>query len=147
MALLDRWIPDHHISEVHSTLVAAPPEVALTRMLGVPAAPDRCVRCLFRLRGLAGADLPLRRFGPEVLGLTIVQQTTTAAVMVGAVHGIEIAMSFDSAPESGGSRVQTETRGRARNRRARVLFRAYWVVVAPFSGFIRRRWLAALRDR
>jgi hypothetical protein len=36
----------------------------------------------------------------------------------------------------------TETRVAAMDDRARRAFRRYWLVVGPFSGLVRRRWLA-----
>jgi hypothetical protein len=38
----------------------------------------------------------------------------------------------------------TETRVTATDRRALFLFRAYWLIIGPFSALIRRRWLHAL---
>ncbi|HSA49009.1 MAG TPA: hypothetical protein VLH10_02710 [Yinghuangia sp.] len=46
-----------------------------------------------------------------------------------------------------GSTVSTETRVWATDERARRLFRAYWTVIRPPSGLIRRVWLRAIRER
>lgn len=46
-----------------------------------------------------------------------------------------------------GSTVSTETRVWATDERTRRLFRAYWAVIRVPSGFIRRVWLEAIRER
>lgn len=46
-----------------------------------------------------------------------------------------------------GSTVSTETRVWATDERSRRLFRAYWTVIRVPSGFIRRVWLHAIRER
>jgi hypothetical protein len=56
---------------------------------------------------------------------------------------IEIAVAFWAEPSGSGSTLHTETRVRAGHRAARRWFRLYWLVVRPFSGLIRRRWLRA----
>lgn len=43
--------------------------------------------------------------------------------------------------------LSTETRVWLTDARARRRFRAYWLVVRPFSGLVRRSWLAAARRR
>jgi hypothetical protein len=43
------------------------------------------------------------------------------------------------------SRVTTETRVQAIGRSARWKFRAYWLIVGPFSGFIRREMLTMIK--
>ncbi|WTW94827.1 hypothetical protein OG216_16215 [Streptomycetaceae bacterium NBC_01309] len=46
-----------------------------------------------------------------------------------------------------GSTVTTETRVWATDERTRRIFRAYWTVIRPPSGLIRRVWLRAIRER
>ena len=48
---------------------------------------------------------------------------------------------------AGATRLSTETRVLALDRRTRVVFRLYWLVVGPFSAVIRRRWLRAIAER
>lgn len=56
-------------------------------------------------------------------------------------------MSFEIAPDGGGSRLLTETRVQATDAAARRLFRRYWLVIRPGSGLIRRSILRAVRRR
>jgi hypothetical protein len=52
MAGIEDWLPTFHVGERHQIDVALPAEQALRQALAAPAAPDRFVRLLFRLRGL-----------------------------------------------------------------------------------------------
>jgi len=91
-----------------------------------------------------GAELPLERFASEVLGLEPIERTSTSAVAAGRLRGLQIGVSFEADPQAnGGSRLVTETRVAG----ADVSFRLYWLVVAPFSALIRRRWLRAAARR
>lgn len=49
--------------------------------------------------------------------------------------------SFEVAPRNGRSVLATETRVRCTDDRARRIFKAYWTVIEPFSGMIRRDML------
>jgi hypothetical protein len=58
------------------------------------------------------------------------------------------AMSFSVSEAGGGrTRLSTETRIAATDARARRRFGAYWLIVRPGSGLIRRMWLRAVRKR
>ncbi|WP_436775702.1 hypothetical protein [Yinghuangia sp. YIM S09857] len=46
-----------------------------------------------------------------------------------------------------GSTVTTETRVWATDERSRRIFQAYWALIRPPSGVIRRAWLRAIRER
>ena len=50
-------------------------------------------------------------------------------------------------PDGDGSRLETETRVFLTDRASRRRFAAYWLVIRPFSGLVRRRWLQAARRR
>ena len=142
--VLDRWLPDFDVHEVHAATVPDAPETALARALALPAAPDRVVRALFRLRGIHGGHIPLERFARDVLHLEQVERTPTTAAAVGARRRLRLGISFAAEPVAGGRRLVTETRVTAADRHALLAFRAYWLFVGPFSALIRRRWLRAL---
>lgn len=57
------------------------------------------------------------------------------------------AMNFSVAESGRGTRLTTETRIVATDARARRRFGAYWRVVRPGSGLIRRMWLRAVKRR
>ncbi|HXH98057.1 MAG TPA: hypothetical protein VNH40_12700, partial [Gaiellaceae bacterium] len=54
-----------------------------------------------------------------------------------------IAASIEAAAVMDEALLATETRVSALDAAARRAFRRYWLVVGPFSGLIRRRWLSA----
>src|SRR5688500_18201534 len=57
------------------------------------------------------------------------------------------AMNFSVAESKRGTRLTTETRIVATDARARRRFGAYWLLVRPGSGLIRRMWLRAVKRR
>jgi hypothetical protein len=138
---LEDWLPEYDVRERHERRVDASPERALQLALGAPAAPDTIVRALFRLRGVPPAatieELAAR------LGLVERERTPSLWVGVGG-RRVCIGIDFVARGEGRGSVLSTETRVRADSRRLRILFRAYWLVVGPFSALIRRRWLRAI---
>jgi hypothetical protein len=159
MTRLDRFLPDYDVREYHERAVAAPPETAVAAALGIPVAPDRLVRTLFRLRGLprGGSVLGLLR----ALGLTPLVEEPACVVLGAAgrpwsrraglvpLHGagpghVRIVVELSAiAAAPGHSVLATETRVAAIDASSRRAFRAYWLAVGPFAALIRRRWLQA----
>ena len=60
---------------------------------------------------------------------------------------LRMAAAFWTEPSSRGACLRTETRVDGRGRLTWLVFRLYWLVVAPFSSLIRRRWLRAAATR
>lgn len=157
-------LPAYHHAERHSLRVAASPEQALeaareTRLDDVPL-----VRALFRLRGL-GAERPgplwetLRASGFQQLGedtLVLVGKPWTPKGSRRAVDDFvgfsepgwaKMALDLRAEPDGDGARLTTETRVYLTDRASRRRFAAYWLVIRPVSGLVRRRWLRAARRR
>jgi hypothetical protein len=161
MTGIDDWLPSFDVCQRHEIDIALPPEEALRQALATPAAPDRFVRLLFRVRGLR-PEGSIQHF-MAANGFTVLEQTATTYV-AGLVsrgrravpvepaawraarppRGVMIAADFRAEPSRRGSRLITETRVAATDKRALLGFRLYWLVVGPFSKLIRRRWLRAL---
>jgi hypothetical protein len=59
----------------------------------------------------------------------------------------KMAMDMCARSDGAGSRLETETRVFLTNAAARRRFAAYWLVIRPFSGLIRRSWLKAAKRR
>jgi hypothetical protein len=73
---------------------------------------------------------------------------TSDAWLGWSAPGLKIAADLCAEPHGDGhTRLSTETRVLALDRRSRRLFRIYWLVVRPFSALIRRRWLRAIAAR
>jgi len=155
---LDTVLREFDWHEVHAVELTCAPERALATVLALPVASDPLVRLLFRLRGLGrGPEIgeAFDRMGFETL---VRSETEVVAAVAGrpwrrrsglrrfgeAGPGtVQIAVDFRAEPLPGGCRLSTETRIAAVDDGARRAFRRYWFVVRPFSGLIRRRWLAA----
>jgi hypothetical protein len=133
---LARVLSNFDFREHHSRFIASPPEPAVVRLVHSKAAPDLLTRALFTLRGIPrnGSIRDLMRWfdAEEVAPGVFVRRGR-----------IEIAVAFWAEPAASGSTLHTETRVRAADRATRRRFRAYWLVVRPFSGLIRRSWLRA----
>jgi len=163
MSGIDHWLPTFDVGERHEIAIALPAEQALRRALAAPAAPDRFVRLLFRLRGLQ-PDGSIADF-MAANGFMMLEHTATTYV-VGLVarrrrvpladpdawraavrpRSVRIAADFRAEPGLGGSRLITETRVAATDARTLLGFRLYWLIVGPFSKLIRRRWLRAAAE-
>ena len=161
------WLPRFDVRERHERVVAAEPERALAIALETPVCPDRIVRTLFRLRGLGASTASIGEFSSS-RGFLALERAATTYVFGGAARlrgrprvaadvptwrawsppGIKIAADFRAQPAGRGrTRLSTETRVLALDRRSRVLFRLYWLAIGPFSALIRRRWLRAISAR
>ena len=164
MSTLDDWLPTFDVRERHARTVAAPPERAVAAALAMPAAPDRIVALLFRLRGLR----PGGRI-EELLGGRTVELERTPTRWIAGLAGrpwqpsgrlvqlsdadgwrahaepatVRMAVEISATEHPHGSLLATETRVAAVDAAARRAFRRYWLVVGPFSGLVRRRWLLA----
>lgn len=153
----------HHV-ERHAVRVAASPEEALRAAREVRLGDVPAVRLLLRLRGLGGARgaalwdalqaAGFRPFGQDTLVLVARPwalrqgQRPVGDFLNFAEPGwAKLAIDFRANPEGEQSRLLTETRVYLTDGAARRRFRLYWLVVRPFSGFLRRRWLAAAKRR
>ena len=159
MRALDSVLPTYDRHEVHAVVVDASPDVAVAAMLSVPAGSGTVARLLLRARGLRAA--PSLHELLVQLGFAVLHHTSTEVVVGGAgrpwtlrggIHAFaearpgEVRVAVDlraTALADGRSRLSTETRIAAVDRRARRAFGAYWLVVGPFSAILRRQWLRA----
>lgn len=155
-AALSKW---HH-RERHSVAVDATPERAIEAFRAVGLGELPLVQTLLRLRGLRASptgsifDSMTRggftRIGDDVLVLVgkpwlpLGARTPVSDFATFAEPGFaKVAMDVTAAD----GRLSTETRIFLTDARARRRFRAYWLVVRPFSGLVRRRWLHAAKRR
>jgi hypothetical protein len=60
---------------------------------------------------------------------------------------VKCAVDFVLVPDGGGTRLSTETRVEATDRRTRVRFGAYWIVIRAGSGLIRREMLRLVAEK
>jgi hypothetical protein len=168
-------MPVWDVRERHSLEVAAPPERTLAAALEVTRGEVRSIGVLMGIRRLGlrrpgRPDAPLldgfRRMGFQAL------EESEHEVVYGGVGRFwqpsgglrrvapedfggfaepgyaKAGFNFLVAPgPEGGCVLSTETRVVTTDARARRRFRAYWTVIRPGSGLIRRDWLRAIRAR
>jgi hypothetical protein len=157
---LDRFLPEWDVNEVHAVDLTCSPERALAAVLALPVASDPLVRVLFRLRGLPDGVTLGTAFGSmrfEVLAQSSTEIVAGAAGSPWRRTGglrpfgeagpgtVRMAIDFRAEEIRRGCRLSTETRVQAVDADALRRFRRYWRVIGPFSGLIRRRWLAGVR--
>ena len=158
VAGLDDFLPAYDVRARYERHVPGGPHDALAAALAAPVAPDGLVRALFRMRGLTGRGTVSSSM--RALGFDELARTDTVLVLgasgspwspgggIGAFDEagpgqVRMVASFEATSADGGSLLATETRVEAMDAGSRRAFRRYWRVVGPFSGLIRRRWLAA----
>lgn len=156
-------LPVYHHSERHSIRVAASPERTLAAAREVTLGELPFVRLLARLRGLGPGHGPLweallgagfQPFGDDTLVLVGrpwragYERRHVEDFIVFAEPGwAKMAIDLRAVPDGDGARLETETRVFLTDRPARRRFAAYWLVIRPFSGLIRRLWLRAAKRR
>ena len=175
--LLDRWMPDYDVHEVHSTRIRARPLDIHRVLFQVTADEVWLLRALMTVRGLgarrADGSRPLLETA-QAGGFAVLAEEPGREIVLGvmgrfwqlrqrSIRRIGSPAEFASFAEPGFARaamnfliepldggvclLTTETRVRATDARARRAFRAYWTLVHPGSAFIRRMWLRALKRR
>jgi hypothetical protein len=157
-------LPVYHHGERHSIRIAASPERALAAAHETSLEDVPLVRALFRLRGLrAAARGPIwdallaegfQPFGDETVVLVGRpwspqggRRSVDDFVAFQEPGWAKLAMNLRASPEGDGARLETETRVFLTDAGSRRRFGAYWLVIRPFSGFVRRSWLRAAKRR
>ena len=169
-ALIDGWLgTEARLLERHESRVAAPPERVAEAVEQVRLTDMPIVRLLFIMRGIRHSkDMTLRQFfsTPPFL---ILEDAPEREVVIGyegqpwrfwerpsspdpdQFHAsgqpgtMQVFANFRVDATESGSLMSTETWAETFGRRARSLFRAYWLIVGPFSALIRRQFLRAVR--
>ncbi len=139
---LGEVLPRFDAHELHERSVDASPAAALGGVLSAPAAPEAFTRALLSLRGVRQRDGTVEELLRGIGGKEIVRRDDVAVFRRDG--RVTIAVAFWAEPlAQGRSLLRTETRVYASDASSRWRFRAYWLVVRPFSGLIRRSWLRA----
>jgi len=170
--LIDRFVPRFDAVERHHASIAAPPERVWAALQELDLARSRAVRWLFAVRSLGrpGRSRSFRLADAGRLGFVVLGEEPGEEVVLGLVgrfwtlHGgivradpgefttfdrpgyAKAGWSFRLTPRDDGTDVLTETRVVTTDETARRKFRRYWRVIRPFSGAVRRRALALLKE-
>jgi hypothetical protein len=166
---LDDFLPAYDVSEHHDLFVRASPDAAYQAMEQVRLSDSRVVSALLRMRGLGAsrrtlaADIRSRFLvlkeepGREVVFGIVGQfwrlRGNLCDVEAGGFAAFQrpgfakSAWNLVFTEEAGGTRVSTETRVQCFGAASRLKFRAYWVLIGPFSGLIRMEMLRLIKRR
>jgi hypothetical protein len=164
---LDRVLPDWHHQERHERPVTAPPAAVLSILDNLVWQDVPLFRVLMGIRSLGRTSTDARRrilVDFTAIGFTELHRDETEWVYGGIgrpwspggqARPVESLGAFQTFSEPGWAkmamnfrvadgRLTTETRVRLTDAGARRAFGAYWLVIRPFSGLVRRSWLTAV---
>ena len=167
-SLIDGWLSSRaRLLERHEVRVAAPTERAYDTIAQVRLSDLPVVRALLSLRRISySKGMTLRQFFGTSPFL-ILEEDPPHEVVFGVAVGwrppafptpedfrryeregaIRAVGNFQIEAIESGSLISTETWIETFGARARWRFRAYWLIVGPFSAFIRREFLRAAQNR
>jgi hypothetical protein len=165
---IDDFMPLYDIRVRHSKLVDAPGAAILPAFRQSDLGRSWLIRTLFALRGIPKSALRLD--GMLSFGFVPLLDTPDQEVLIGLIGKfwmpsgglakvapqdfvsfqrrgyakavLAVAVNF---LEPGRCEVVTETRVKAYGKDAKLKFRLYWTLIAPFSGLIRREMLRLIR--
>jgi hypothetical protein len=167
---LDEQLPRWHHREWHAVPVGTPADVTLAALDALTWREVPLFRVLMGIRSLGQASRsPDRRVLADFTGTGFTELTRSGTEVVyagigrpwspgGGMRAVSSAAEFRDFAEPGWAKMainfrvadgtlSTETRVWLTSASARRGFAAYWLVVRPFSGLIRRAWLAAAARR
>jgi hypothetical protein len=171
VALIDQVMPEFDRREVHRRAIDAPPAATWDALRELRGGEMRLMRALMGLRSLGRRNAEPDRTvleGFRRMGFRQVAEDPGHELVVagigrfwtpsGGLRRVEDADFFAGFEEPGyakvafnfllaGDELTTETRIAGTDARARRLFGAYWLLIRPASGLIRREWLAAIAKR
>jgi hypothetical protein len=166
MRLLDRHHPVWHARSVHERRVAASAAATFAAVRRLDLSRSAVARALFRLRGLPTSAMSLA--GLERMRFTVLDEWPPHELALGVIGRFwtprgalrrfvaeeylafsepgyaKAAWGFEVIDDPTGTRLRTETRISGTDAASTRSFRLYWVVIAPFSGVIRREALRAI---
>ena len=167
-SLIDGWLgPEARLLERHESRAAAPPERAYAAIQQVRLAEMPIVRALFTMRRIPySKEMTLWEFfgTPPFL---ILEEAPEQEVVIGTAYRLWRLREHPSTPDEfraftksgtmqaianfrvdateSGSLMSTETWVATFGSMASWLFRAYWLIIGPFSALIRREFLRVAR--
>lgn len=166
---IDRFLPRADVAAAHSVAIAAPAGTVYRQARTLDLRRSWGVRQLFRLRGLPPSALTLE--GLQRLRFTLLVDDPPREMVLGLVGRFwtptgELrrtnAEDFQSFQERGFAKaawnfsvtdhgtgqvtLSTETRVLCLDEASRRSFRRYWVVIGPFSGWIRKEALRLIKN-
>ncbi len=174
--LIDQFMPEYHMSDGHAIDVRAPIQIVYQVVRSLEVGHSRGVRWLFQLRWLSrwhrlpadvlslngmlkigfvllGEDEP-RELAFGVIGRFwlpssgILRVDPAAFVQFDKSGFAKGVMNFSLVEKPDGTcKVATETRVQCLGPASRRLFGLYWLLIGPFSAWIRQEWLRIIKQK
>jgi hypothetical protein len=167
---IDQFLPHYDVIARYETTVQAPVKLAYAAARHLDMHDSAIIRMLYRLRGMPAKGLTLD--GMIDLGFIMLNDHPEGEIVLGLVGRFwtpagslekvdadgfaafdqpglaKAAFNIAFSPLSdAGSRVTTETRVYCPDKTSRRCFRLYWMLISPFSGWIRKEWLRLIKAR
>jgi hypothetical protein len=162
--IINEFMPSYDIRELHWRVMRGTPGAIYSTIRTTDLASSRLIRWLFKIRGLPASALSID--GLVGVGFIRLAEKSERELMVGIIGKFwrvsgnlkktspseyrafeqpgynKAVWHFSIQPVDGQRcRVTTETRVVSYGRSAKLFFRIYWQLIAPFSGLIRREML------
>jgi hypothetical protein len=170
MMLMDQFMPECDFFEHHEIHVRAPAAHVYSALLSMDMGESLIIRWLFRLRGMPRGALTLR--GLVTSGFILLGESANREFLLGIAGRFwkrdillqhlaadefrdfqregfaKAAVTFFLTPlQEAATRVITETRVRCLDDASLRRFRLYWLLVGPFSAWVRREMLWLLKKK
>ena len=167
---IDQFLPQYDVMARHETTVQASAMQAYAAARHLDMHESTIIRMLYRLRGMPAKGLTLD--GMIDSGFVLLSDEARQEIVLGLIgrfwtpsgylEKIDAAKftAFDQpglakaafniafTPLSDAScRVTTQTRVFCSDKHSRHRFRLYWLLISPFSGWIRKEWLRIIKAR
>lgn len=167
--LIDSFMPSYDVRTVYDVHINAPLPIVYQAVHRLDLSSSRSVRWLFRLRGLPASATTLH--GAAQMGFIYLGERANRELVLGLVGkfwtvkgdvrrlDVEEFRHFSEpgyakavwsfllcTADREATMIQTETRVRCLDERARRNFRRYWFVIHPFSGWVRRTALRLIKE-
>lgn len=163
---LQELIPKYHFSEKHHVMTDARPSQLFKSMINIDMSSSPIVRLLFYLRRMPKSSLTLN--GMKEVGFTVLGSNRDKEFVIGLVGrfwkpipqiiGVpperfttfnesgyaKAAINFLIEETGKGNQLSTETRIYCTSSGAKMAFSAYWMLIRPFSGLIRKAMLRSI---
>ncbi|VEN73160.1 conserved hypothetical protein [Candidatus Desulfarcum epimagneticum] len=164
--LIDLYLPEYSFNECHDIVVNRSIERVYQAARNFDLSKSKRIKILFKLRGLPTERLNLQDFIKDV-GFTNLEENPPLENLIGFwaktkiepvtgredfIHNaisarVKVVWNFRFQKLSRAqTRVSTETRVLCVSPGARVTFGAYWSLIKPFSGAIRKKMLQIIRQ-
>lgn len=167
--LIDKFLPEYQIGKAHEIMIHASAKEVYEAVSSLNMNRSALINMLFKIRGLPESALTLH--GLQKLGFTLLGQHQNKELLLGLVgqfwklsgnlqrvepaafrsfnkHGFaKAAWNFSLVPQhKNKTKLKTETRISCPDKNSYIKFRFYWLLIGPFSSWIRNKSLKIIKQ-